>query len=109
MTGAISANEGLLGEVLSRRGLQDDRSDGPVHREILLVVELPELGCRVELLSLGHELSLKACHAVDGDLVVASSPPALVGDPRLELGWVTPHAPQTCASTSSASRPAAAA
>src|SRR5690349_8652755 len=30
----------------------------------------------------------------------------LVGDPGLEPGWVTPHAPQTCASTSSASRPA---
>src|SRR5207302_6747346 len=29
-----------------------------------------------------------------------------VGDPGLEPGWVTPHAPQTCASTSSASRPA---
>ena len=32
----------------------------------------------------------------------------MVGDPGLEPGWVTPHAPQTCASTSSASRPAAA-
>src|SRR3989442_10371347 len=31
---------------------------------------------------------------------------AMVGDPGLEPGWVTPHAPQTCASTSSASRPA---
>ena len=31
----------------------------------------------------------------------------MVGDPGLEPGWVTPHAPQTCASTSSASRPAA--
>src|SRR6267378_3041729 len=30
----------------------------------------------------------------------------MVGDPGLEPGWVTPHAPQTCASTSSASRPA---
>jgi hypothetical protein len=30
----------------------------------------------------------------------------LVGGPGLEPGWVTPHAPQTCASTSSASRPA---
>ncbi len=29
----------------------------------------------------------------------------MVGDPGLEPGWVTPHAPQTCASTSSASRP----
>src|SRR5438067_958817 len=28
--------------------------------------------------------------------------------PGLEPGWVTPHAPQTCASTSSASRPTAA-
>ena len=34
--------------------------------------------------------------------------PAVVGDPGVEPGWVTPHAPQTCASTSSASRPAAA-
>src|SRR5712692_12114405 len=31
---------------------------------------------------------------------------SVVGDPGLEPGWVTPHAPQTCASTSSASRPA---
>src|SRR5437660_2483734 len=31
---------------------------------------------------------------------------SMVGDPGLEPGWVTPHAPQTCASTSSASRPA---
>ncbi len=30
----------------------------------------------------------------------------VVGGPGLEPGWVTPHAPQTCASTSSASRPA---
>src|SRR5207237_2528543 len=29
----------------------------------------------------------------------------VVGDPGLEPGWVAPHAPQTCASTSSASRP----
>src|SRR5260370_35545023 len=32
----------------------------------------------------------------------------MVGDPGLEPGWITPHAPQTCASTSSASRPPAA-
>jgi Phage integrase family len=29
----------------------------------------------------------------------------MVGGPGLEPGWVSPHAPQTCASTSSASRP----
>ena len=29
----------------------------------------------------------------------------LVGGPGLEPGWVSPHAPQTCASTCSASRP----
>ena len=31
---------------------------------------------------------------------------SMVGGPGLEPGWVTPHAPQTCASASSASRPA---
>src|SRR5207253_11518713 len=30
----------------------------------------------------------------------------VVRHPGLEPGWVTPHAPQACASTSSASRPA---
>ena len=30
----------------------------------------------------------------------------MVGGPGLEPGWVSPHAPQTCASTCSASRPA---
>src|SRR5258708_18334218 len=69
MAGAVRAHERLLGEVLSRRGIQDDSSNRTVDREVLLVVQLLELRGRIELFrlantgihatALGHAISLK--------------------------------------------------
>src|SRR6185312_11350787 len=58
--GTVGADEGLLGQVLGRGGVQDDGADGAVDRGVLLVVELAELCCGVELPALGHGISLMA-------------------------------------------------
>jgi len=58
-----------LRQVLGGRRVQDDTADGPKDREVLLVVQLAELGRRVELPLVGHAVSVIA--GVDAGMALA--------------------------------------
>ena len=54
----VGADERLLGQVLGRGRVEHDGPDRAIDRRVLARVELPELSRRVELLALGHPVSV---------------------------------------------------
>src|SRR5258708_17183155 len=68
VAGAVRPHEGLLCEVLGRGRVQHDGADRPEDGEVLLVVQLLELGGGIQLFAVGHTLSVRPMNGVDAEI-----------------------------------------